>query len=525
MECTCIRHTELPATTRLFADLVYHPDRLSAFYPYHPYDGSSFGASAAKIDFPDPLRADLVSELVRQNGPSPSLDLLAKPGTVTVLTGQQVGLYSGPAYTIYKALTAVRLAHDLTASGIPAVPIFWLATEDHDFAEVNHTWVFDGGHKPVRLETAPSKSAGGPVGAIPLSGMPAAELCAALQELPYGEEVAAWVEAAYTPGATLGQAFSRLLKKILSAFDIPHVDPMSPGIRDLAAPAIRAALEQAPDLSRAVLARNGELAAAGYHAQVHVEPDTSFVFLLEAGKRLAMRRENGTYIAGTRRFSSAELADRAREISPNALLRPVIQDSIFPTVAYVGGPAELAYLAQSQVIYQALLGRMPVAFPRTGFTLLDRRARKLMDRYDLELPHFFHGEEPLRERIAQRLVPPHVVEAVERSRAAMRTGAGNLAGTLQSLDKSLSGAVQKSLRKIEYQLSRIEGKIARETLARDVRARDDAAYLYNLVYPQRHLQERFYSILPFLAQYGPDLVGQIYQNIRLACPDHQLLVV
>ena len=254
----------------------------------------------------------------------PSWNLLSREGTVAVVTGQQVGLFSGPAYTIYKALTAVKLARNLAEQGIPAVPVFWLATEDHDFAEVNHCWVFDAEHHPIKLEKPHSPATSQPVGQFVLSAPPVAELRAALAGLPFGDEVSALVEEAYQPGRTMGEAFSALLKRLLAQYGLLHVDPMSPAMRELAAPAIRSALEAAPDLTAAVLERNRALEAAGYHAQVHVEDQTSFVFLLENGRRYTLRRYGRDYLQNGRRFSTEELMDRAAQLSPNALLRPVV---------------------------------------------------------------------------------------------------------------------------------------------------------------------------------------------------------
>src|SRR4051794_3651776 len=212
MHCTCVRHTELPNTSALFADVLYHPDRTAAFYR-HPYrELSSFQDAAREIDFSDERRAALIAALREQNPESPSLSRLAEPGTVAVVTGQQVGLFSGPAYTMYKVLHAVKLAAWLSANGLPAVPMFWLATEDHDFAEVNHVWVFDSAHQPVKLEMRRSASAQ-PVGDIALAAPPVRELRTAFQGLPFGEEVADLVEEAYRPGNTMGGAFSGLLRR------------------------------------------------------------------------------------------------------------------------------------------------------------------------------------------------------------------------------------------------------------------------------------------------------------------------
>jgi uncharacterized protein YllA (UPF0747 family) len=300
---------------------------------------------------------------------------------------------------------------------------------------------------------------------------------------------------------------------------------MLPEFRELAAPALHAAVEAHADLTQRMLERNRELVAAGYHAQVHVEEQTSFVFLLENGKRLGLRRNGREYVQNGRRFSAEELMARAASLSPNALLRPVVQDSILPTAACIMGPAEAAYLAQSEVLYRTILGRMPVVVPRTGFTILDRHSEKLMDRYGLSLPDFFHGEDVLRERIAAKLVPPALNAALGETAKVVDKAIERLRGDLSAFDPTLAQALDRSQRKIAYQLSKIEGKAGREAMRRNDRAISDAASLNGLIFPERHLQERLYSILPFLAKHGLDLVDHLYQAIELDCPDHRMMVV
>jgi bacillithiol biosynthesis cysteine-adding enzyme BshC len=528
MECTCIRHTELPHTTKLFADFVYHFDRVSSFYSFSPFDPDAYATAASQIQFSDDRRAALVSALRLQNGDSELLNRLSQPGTVAVVTGQQVGLFSGPAYTIYKALTAVKVARELTARGIAAVPIFWLATEDHDFAEVNQCWTFDPAHRPRELTVRDYGAAaisGRPVGGVAAAHYPVEALRNSLQDFPFGAELAGLVEQSYADGATFGAGFAALVKRLLASYELLQIDPMLPAVRELAAPAIRTALSQAPELTQALLERNRELASAGYHAQVHVEDQTSLVFLLEGGRRIALKRKGGEYLANGRRYSTEELMERAASLSPNALLRPVMQDSILPTVAYVGGPAELAYLAQSEVIYRRVLGRMPVSVPRSGFTVLDQRSAKLMERYRLRLQDFFPGEDHLRERMASALIPPALAAAVSDTRTSAGAAVDRLRAALSGFDPTLVSALDNNRRKIEYQLSKMDRKIRLETLRRDERASRDASYLGGLIYPEKHLQERLYSIVPFLAKHGLDLVDRIYENIQLDCPDHRLMTV
>jgi bacillithiol synthase len=525
MDCQCIRYTDLPQTSALFADLLYHPDRVRSFYPHLGGHPGVYEAAAGEIRFPANRRSALVAALREQNGASTALELLARDGTVAVVTGQQVGLFSGPAYTIYKALTAAKLARELSARGIPAVPVFWLATEDHDFAEVNHCWVFDDERHAVKLELNRSAVSSQPVGSYVLESPPLAQLRRALAKLPFGDEVASLVEETYQPDRTLGEAFSALLKRLLASYGLLYVDPMSRAVRELAAPIMRAALAEAPELAAALRARNAELQAAGYHAQVHLEDQTSLFFLLENGRRYTLRRSGRDYLQNGRRLTAEELTERAADLSPNALLRPVVQDSILPTLAYVGGPAELAYLAQSEVIYRAVLCRMPVALHRAGFTLLDARARKLMARYRLTLADVTRGDEFVRERIAAQLIPPLLAATLARTKETVEQAVAHLAQELAGFDASLAAALATSRRKIVYQIGKMERKIGRETMARDARVARDASFLSELVYPHRHLQERLYAILPFLAQHGLGLIDDLYECLNLGCPDHQLAAV
>lgn len=524
MHCSCVRQTELPHITALAADTFYNPDRTAAFYRHPLRDLESYRAAAQEIRFSSEQRSALVTALRRQNPSNPSLERLAQPGTVVVATGQQVGLFTGPAYTIFKALHAARLAEWLTANGIPAVPVFWDATEDHDFAEVNHVWVFDVAHRPIKLEMRRSASLQ-PVGGVTLVAPPVNELRSALHGMPFGDEVADLVEDTYRGGSTLGGAFGELLGKLLARFHILQLDPMLPEFRELAAPALRATVEAHQDLTRQMLERNRELVAAGYHAQVHVEEQTSFVFLLENGKRLALRRNGRDFGQNGRQFTTEDLMARAASLSPNALLRPVVQDSILPTAACIMGPAEAAYLAQSEVLYHTILGRMPVVTPRTGFTILDQHSDKIMSRYSLSLSDFYQGEDVLRERIASKLVPPSLSTSLGETGKAVDHSIERLRAGLLAFDPTLAAALDRSKRKIHYQISKIEGKAGREAMRRNERAMRDAASLYGLIFPERHLQERIYSILPFLAKHGLDLVDHLYQAIELDCPDHRMMVV
>ena len=496
---------------------MYHFDRVAGYYAHDPHKSESYATAAAQLEYPDARRAALVKALEAQNGPSPELSKLAQPGTVAVVTGQQVGLFSGPAYTVFKAVTAAKVTANLNQQGIPAVTIFWLASEDHDFPEVNHVDVFDADHRPVRLMVDLPKQFEGqtrPVGNVPVTAPPIEALRKTLHGLPHADEVMAAVEAAYRPGVTMTEGFRALVKSILGKLGLIFLDPLDPAIRAIGAPFIAEALKNAPELKASLLKRNHELTSAGYHAQVHMEEKTSLFFLLENGQRVSLRKKDHEF---------AELADRAAEISPNALLRPVLQDYLLPSVAYVGGPAELAYFAQSKVIYDRLLGRMPVMVARSCFTLIDSRASKLAKRYNLGLRDITVADDLLKDRIAKTLIPESLEASLEKNTSAISRELDAMSREIGAFDPTLGAALAKSRAKITHQVEKLRKKMTREALRRDQRAAAEAEYLGNLIYPHKHLQERLYSILPFLAKHGMDLPEQIFNDARLDCPDHRIL--
>jgi len=519
MDSACLRHTEIPGASKLFADFSYRFDQVAKFYRHDPHHRESYAAAAREIHYPGERRSAMARILESQNPGNPLAARFAQPGTAAVLTGQQVGLFSGPAYTIYKALTAARLAGDLNAAGIPAVPIFWVATEDHDFQEVNHVWIFDAARRPVslRVDAPPDWSERQcPAGTYPVQHPPIEELRKALAGFEHASEIAAAAAESYRPGTSMGAGFRALLGKLLERIGMLVLDPLDPRLRETGAPFMAEALKAAPDLKSRLLSRNKELAAAGYHAQVNIEPNSSLFFLLENGERVTLRRKDAEFAA---------FEGRAADISPNALLRPVWQDYLLPTVAYIGGPAELAYLAQSQVIYDRLLGRMPVAAARAGFTLLDSRAAKLLKRYGLTLTDTLAPEESLKEKIAHTLIPQSLAKRFDETSSEIGRQVELLSAEVENLDPTLGASMAKSRAKILYQIEKLRKKTGRETLRRDARASEDARYLGALLYPHRHPQERFYSLLPFLAQHGLDLIDRLYGAVQVDCPDHRVVTL
>jgi bacillithiol biosynthesis cysteine-adding enzyme BshC len=301
-----------------------------------------------------------------------------------------------------------------------------------------------------------------------------------------------------------------------------YLDPLAEAVREVAAPFLSEAVQRVPELLTALRTRNAAISAAGYHTQVHIEDDSSLFFLLKGGRRWPVRWKNDKFITKTGTYTPAEMSAMAAQLSPNALLRPVMQDYLLPSAAYVAGPSETAYFALGAALYEKLLGRMPIIYPRNTFTLLDARAEKLLTRYNLRVVDLFDHHENVKGVLASKLVPPPLTEQIKTAQTSAAQALAQLQRSLLQFDPTLEAASRKSTAKISYQFGKLERKIAREMMRRDEHASKDADYLLNLVYPQRHLQERFYSIVPFLAKYGSDLPQQIRGEIRLSCSDHML---
>ena len=533
MKTSCIRHTETPSSSRLFQDYLYAFDEVSRFYQ-HPPLSDQFSSAAGQVRITTEHRAALVGALRNQNaaaGPetSTNLDRLAQADTVVVATGQQVGLQGGPVFAIYKALTAIRIAEELGNQGISAVPVFWLATEDHDLGEVEQTWILDHENQPLHLEAKTQASPGQTIGCVRLTDPGHAAVRAALANLPFGDFAIKLTSEAYSQDCSFETGFRALFEQLFGRYGLILLDPMDPAIRLLSAPMLRKAIERAGDLNAELIARSEDLQHAGYHAQVHVTEETSPVFLIDAQQRIPLRLHESTYDAGEVSYSTPDLLRKLEQdpeqLSPNVLLRPVIQDFLLPTAVYVAGPAELAYMAQAEVLYSNLLGRMPVVFPRAFFTILDARSKKYLSRYELSLLDCFEGADALRQKISQRLVPPGLEQTFAEGQSQIESSLDVIGRDLAKFDPTLSAALANARKKMLYQFGKIQAAAAREGLRRDSRAGQEAAYLSNLIFPNNTLQERTYSVLPFLARYGEGFIDRIHQAINPDCHDHQVLVI
>ena len=453
-----------------------------------------------------------------------------RAGARAVVTGQQVVLFGGPLLTILKAATAVARAQEATAAtGVDHVPVFWMATEDHDLEEVDQVSL-------LTKTTVETLRAGLKVArAVPVGGVvPGVELEAVLErasELLEFAPVSEWLRECYLPQdgshPSLALAFGRLISRLFAEQGLIVMDAASREFHALGGDTLRYAIEHVAELQTALIARSKELVEAGYHAQVLVVEGASLLFLLDetTGERVALHHGgDGQWKAGSRGYSSAELLeilDRAPErLSPNALLRPVFQDTLLPTAAYVGGPAEIAYFAQSAVLYEAILGHITPVLPRLSATLLEPAIAAVMDKDEVHLPDAMTTAEALAQRLGARAMPIEGKRKLAAVGNAMETELAALTEYLAGMDESLGRGAKVSGSKMLYQMNRLRRMTATFELQKEASLRKHADAIALNVFPGGHPQERVIAGVWFMARYGDGLVERLVGVAENQCPGH-----
>jgi bacillithiol biosynthesis cysteine-adding enzyme BshC len=436
-----------------------------------------------------------------------------------------VGLFTGPAYSLYKAITAAACAEELTRRGVDAVPVFWLATEDHDLAEINHaSWTTRTGLAEFILPGNPEDE-GHRVGEIALGAPITASVVTAMDTLegPYAAEVGRALRESYTPGDTYGSAFGKLMTRLVTGRGIIFLDPLDSRLHHFASGIYRRALDDAEPLGDALLARSKELERGGFHAQVKVTRESTLLFYNVDGVRQPLRRRGEKFHAGAASFSLEELRAAIEKtpeaFTPNVLLRPVVQDTLLPTVAYIGGPAEIAYMAQVQVVYKHLLGRMPAILPRASFTLVEPPLARLLRKYGLDFRDVMRGRQHLRGRMEMKSLPRALAGRFAADEKALRRLLQAYRKPLAHLDRTLTGALDSVEKKILHQFLRLKGKAGRAENFRTGILDRHERILVDALYPHRDLQERMLSSLPALAAYGPELLDDLASVSVISGPD------
>ncbi len=484
-----------------------------------------------------------MARLLRAQNPEPGAAKAVaalEGGAGVIVTGQQVGLFGGPLYTPLKAATAIAHARKATACGKPHVAVFWLASEDHDFAEISQV-TFPAGRELATLNYESRPTTAAPAGRIVLDES-IARLAERAAEILGASDAAEALMTAYKPGRTFAQAFAEFYAKVFAAQGLLIVDASDRAFHRLGAPVLRAGIERADEFYAALVERDRALEAAGYHQQVTVAPQSSLLFLLDdkSGARLALKRvpptaqdPNGLWQTtgpdGMRSYSTADLLAildaEPERISPSALLRPVFQDFLFGSTAQVAGPAEIAYLAQSTVLFERILGRQTPPLARFSATLLEPQIAELLRKHDLTLEEIFRQESAasLAQTLAERAMPAETREKLAAAGRAMDAELNALVEWMQAQDKGLGQSADTAASKIRYQMNRLRTLAVNFRLQREAALTRRAGSIFNALYPGGVAQERVHGAAYYFARYGLELAEMLCARAGDLCPGHMMI--
>ena len=533
---------EIPGQSKLF--LQYQADPLS-LRKYYPSVVDSHLEVADRI--PEVLDAysdhrtslsDILAIQNRRFGAGQktfeNIELLRRSDTVAVLTGQQTGLFTGPLYTIYKALSAIKMAECLRGRGFNAVPVFWAATEDHDFDEISRASMLDNTGEPVTFEIERSSAEEGlPVGNISISESIADQLRDVARILPDTEFSGHLINTllkTWTSGRKIGEAFCIQIQQLFSAYGLIVVDPLDTAIKNIVAPIYARAAERSAEIVDALVSRSADLQAEGYQPQVLVTPDYFPLFYhTDDGVRRSVRRKpDGKYhVADTKidfdheSISQIALSEPDR-LSPGVMLRPVVQDFLFPTVCYFGGGAEIAYFAQNSVVYEILGRPVTTILHRQSFTVVESKHARTMEKYDLRFTHLFAGKESILPSIVERFVNPTTSRLFADAEEKINTELHRLDQDLERIDPTLAANLATRRRKILYHIAALQKKFHRVQIERDEVVNRQITSLFAALWPGG-LQERTLNVETYSGRYGPYFIDWLFESIDLEERGHRLI--
>ena len=528
----------MPWAAPLVVDYCHEYDRLAAFYAGAPTDQSHWHDAITQrrtTHIEPPPVADVVRAQLRARGaPHAALagaEHLGEPGTVAILTGQQAGLFGGPLYTLLKALTAVALARKVAADhNVKTVPVFWVDAEDHDLDEIRTCSVLDGELTPhtISIDLPQLKL---PAAAVTLPASVRGivnELGRVLPETEFSSDLLAGLAAAYSEGVGIADAFCRWMDSVLGGQGLVVFDASDAAAKPLAEPIFARELQSRGETSRLAARAGDALTARGYHAQVTPAADAVALFHVD-GAREVIRLHGDAFAVGDATLPPAlllrQVHDHPHTFSPNVLLRPIVQDALFRTVAYVAGPNELAYLGQLRQAYAQFDVPMPLMYPRLSATLVDRPTVKFLSRHDVPFEALQAQDDGVLNRLLTAQLPEALEQAVTHAEREIAGRLGTIEAEVPVVDPTLVGAVQSTRGRLERDLRSLRGKIVQAAKRRDDTLQRQFRRARAQAFPMGEPQERAVAGIYFLNQYGPEMVDRLLDRLPLGVGHHWLLTV
>jgi bacillithiol biosynthesis cysteine-adding enzyme BshC len=524
---------------RLAADYAYD---FSSVAPFYSGDPSSYGSWADAIARTRtyPRQHARVADVIaaqqrRREAPIRAVEAarqLADPQAVAIVTGQQAGLFGGPLYTLLKALTAIKVADQVSRDHhVPVVPVFWAEGEDHDWEEVRSVAVFDDNLEARTVSLPPRTSNDAPVGSVTLDDSILAAISELEQALP-ATEFTPWVLAAlrqsYAPGAGMADAFARWIEQVLGDRGLVVYGSADPASKPLVAQLFSRELSMPGRTVQLAAAAGANLTMRGYHSQVQLPDESVALFHLD-GSRKPIRQQDGQFVVGDHRYAAGalmkEATDRPAAFSPNVLLRPIVQDTIFPTICYIAGPSELAYLGQLRDVYAHFGVPMPLMYPRASATLVDSAALRFLTKYAVPLEALQAQDEAALNDLLKSQIPAEIDESLANASRAIDSAMGRVTAAMPLLDPTLEGAARSTQGRMHHDLETLQGKTIQAAKRRDETLRRQFVRARALAFPHGHPQERTIGFVSFLNRYGPALVERLEDELPLEVGHHWVVAV
>jgi bacillithiol biosynthesis cysteine-adding enzyme BshC len=457
---------------------------------------------------------------------------LADSDTVAIVTGQQAGVFGGPLYTLLKAVTAIRLARRLSlAYGIAAIPVFWVEAEDHDWEEVRTARTLDADLALRDLTLSDLDGAGErPVASLTLDegiNDTLAELEAALAPTEFTDDLLTRLRTHYRPGQRMGTAFASWMDDLLGRYGLVVFEAADPAAKPLVAPLFVKELEAPCRTTHYAKSTGAEMAALGHAPQVEPGDDAVALFYMGDGGRVAIKRRDEGYAIGDLVRSAEELQQEAaahpERFSPNVLLRPVVQDRLFPTVCYVAGPSELAYQAQLGAIYQHFGVEVPLLYPRANATIVDAAAVRFLEKYHVPLEALQPNDEAALNRLLMSQLPEGLEDAFGSTQAELHRRIESLKAAVSAVDPTLSGAADTTYDRMQDTLKHLHAKVISASKRKDDTLRRQFVRTQALTFPQGHPQERIVDLVFFLNRYGQAICDRLIEGLPLDMGKHYVV--
>jgi len=537
--------TRMQGFPALFTTYCTDYDRLAGFFAGDWRDPAA-RRRAAERAARHPRNRDLLADVLLEQNKRWGLDAATREHiealrgaeTVAVVTGQQVGLLSGPLYTPYKTLTTLHLARQLAEeTNRPVVPVFWLEGGDHDFAEVAGIDLLRGNDVvSVRYtgHTLPAQGNLGPVGRLKLTGQIEHVLDQVADTIPpsdFHEALMAQLRAAYRPGVTMLDAFARFMRTLFPDAGLVFIDPDDGRLKREASPLFRREIQDYAT-SSALLQEVSATLAQDFHAQVHTRPTN--LFLCDGEGRHAIDVDAAS--AGgdafrlrdmDRTFSANQLIalldSDPRCFSPNVVLRPLMQDWLLPTAAYVGGPGEISYFAQFKPIYEWAGVPLPIIYPRASLSVVEGKVQKILDRHEIDVADLGEDLDRLFQRVVLQGMAVDMDAVFREAGRHLHQAVNEIKPKIEQIDRTLVKTAEATRATLFKELEKLKSRVVRAEKQNHDQVRTQLEKARHNLYPGGALQERALSGVYFLNKYGPDFFATLMRQGSLDTASHRII--